>query len=50
MFDEEYRLAFESLTQKDKESLNNIDNPLTTGAIYCRNLFKQLALAETSNI
>nr|XP_046910678.1 DENN domain-containing protein 4C-like isoform X2 [Dermatophagoides farinae] len=43
-FDEEYRSAFESLTNKDKESLIRIDNPLPNGAIYCRNLFKPLAL------
>nr|XP_027203828.1 DENN domain-containing protein 4C-like isoform X2 [Dermatophagoides pteronyssinus] len=44
LFDEEYRSAFESLTNKDKESLICIDYPLPNGAIFCRNLFKPLSL------
>lgn len=44
LFDEEYQSAFESLSNKDKESLIRIDYPLPNGAIYCRNLFKPLTL------
>ena len=43
-FDLQYNEAFESLILKEKESLDLIDNPPTIGAIFCRNLFRQLAL------
>ena len=41
--DIEFSKAFESLTAKEKESLDVIDNPPPLGAIFCRNLFKQLS-------
>ncbi|UXI19338.1 E3 ubiquitin-protein ligase [Sarcoptes scabiei] len=44
IFDYEYNQAFESLSQKDRESILPQDNPLSTGALYCRNLFKRLSL------
>lgn len=43
-FDKDYHEAFESLTSKEKESLDALDRPPSIGAIFCRMLFKQLSL------
>ncbi|XP_025406020.1 DENN domain-containing protein 4C isoform X2 [Sipha flava] len=45
-FDQEYFLAFESVSESDSKLLLKCDYPLSIGSQYCRHLFKELELSN----
>ncbi|KAL4092280.1 hypothetical protein QTP88_026805 [Uroleucon formosanum] len=45
-FDQEYLIAFETVSESDSKLLLKCDYPLSVGSQYCRHLFKELELSN----
>ncbi|XP_025205115.1 C-myc promoter-binding protein isoform X3 [Melanaphis sacchari] len=45
-FDQEYLIAFETVSENDSKLLLKCDYPLSVGSQYCRHLFKELELSN----
>ncbi|XP_050057996.1 DENN domain-containing protein Crag isoform X2 [Aphis gossypii] len=45
-FDQEYLIAFETISENDSKLLLKCDYPLSVGSQYCRHLFKELELSN----